>query len=104
MSSLKRRARTLVRRGLDVVTSPVGSVLRFRGIDSAIALTFDDGPDPEVTPALLDVLADAGASATFFMLDTRVRQYPEIARSVRICGARDCSPRARPSQAHNVES
>ncbi|MFT3945104.1 MAG: polysaccharide deacetylase family protein [Ancrocorticia sp.] len=86
MSSLKRRARTLVRRGLDIVTSPVGSVLRFRGIDSAIALTFDDGPDPEVTPALLDVLADAGASATFFMLDTRVRRYPEIARSVRDAG------------------
>ncbi len=86
MSSVKRRARTLVRRGLDVVTSPVGSVLRFRGIESAIALTFDDGPDPEVTPALLDVLADAGASATFFMLNTRVRQYPEIARSVKDAG------------------
>ncbi len=86
MNPSVKQARRLVRRGLDVVTSPVGSVLRFRGIGSAIALTFDDGPDPDVTPALLDVLADAGASATFFMLETRVRRYPEIARSVRDAG------------------
>jgi peptidoglycan/xylan/chitin deacetylase (PgdA/CDA1 family) len=34
----------------------------------AVALTLDDGPDPDVTPAVLDVLASAGARATFFML------------------------------------
>lgn len=86
MNSSIGRTRTLVRRGLDIVTSPVGSILRFRGVGPTIALTFDDGPDPEVTPALLDVLADAGASATFFMLGTRVRRNPEIAQSVRDAG------------------
>ena len=34
----------------------------------AVALTLDDGPDPSVTPEILDVLAAFGARATFFML------------------------------------
>ena len=43
-----------------------------------IALTFDDGPDPEWTPALLDVLAQAGAHATFFPLSPRAAAHPRL--------------------------
>lgn len=43
-----------------------------------VALTFDDGPHPEFTPRLLNVLAKHGAKATFFMLGTMARRYPEI--------------------------
>ena len=43
-----------------------------------LALTFDDGPDPEWTPRLLDVLERAGARATFFPIATRAAANPEL--------------------------
>jgi len=45
---------------------------------STLALTFDDGPDPRWTPRLLDVLADAGAGATFFPIAPRAAAHPEL--------------------------
>ncbi len=45
-----------------------------------VALTFDDGPDPDSTPVLLDALDAAGATATFFVLADRVTRWPELAR------------------------
>jgi peptidoglycan/xylan/chitin deacetylase (PgdA/CDA1 family) len=47
-----------------------------------VALTFDDGPSRAHTPAILDVLRDRGARATFFVLGSHVEQEPEIARRV----------------------
>ena len=44
-----------------------------------VALTFDDGPDPERTPALLDALGELGAPATFFLLGRCVDAHPEVA-------------------------
>lgn len=46
----------------------------------AVALTFDDGPDPNSTPALLDLLRSRGARATFFVVGEHVRSHPELAR------------------------
>jgi peptidoglycan/xylan/chitin deacetylase (PgdA/CDA1 family) len=43
-----------------------------------LALTFDDGPDPEWTPRLLDVLAEVGAHATFFPIASRAAAHPEV--------------------------
>ena len=43
-----------------------------------IALTFDDGPDPTWTPRVLDVLAAAGARATFFPLSPRMAEHPGL--------------------------
>ena len=43
-----------------------------------LALTFDDGPDPRWTPAVLEALAAARARATFFVLGERVRAHPEL--------------------------
>jgi peptidoglycan/xylan/chitin deacetylase (PgdA/CDA1 family) len=48
----------------------------------AVALTFDDGPDPEVTPWLLDQLDCRGARATFFCTGERVLRYPQLARAI----------------------
>ena len=39
---------------------------------SGVALTFDDGPHPEGTPAILEVLAAAGARATFFVVGEQI--------------------------------
>jgi peptidoglycan/xylan/chitin deacetylase (PgdA/CDA1 family) len=47
-----------------------------------VALTFDDGPDPVVTPQILDVLAAHRARATFFVLGERARRYPEVVRRI----------------------
>lgn len=47
-----------------------------------IALTFDDGPDPEVTPRLLDLLDDLGCSASFFCIGRHVRAHPDLAREI----------------------
>lgn len=47
-----------------------------------VALTFDDGPNPDATPLILDVLGDEGIPATFFMLGRHVERWPELARRV----------------------
>ncbi len=47
-----------------------------------LALTFDDGPNPTVTPQILDLLALNGAKATFFLIGTFVRRHPRLARAV----------------------
>jgi peptidoglycan-N-acetylglucosamine deacetylase len=45
-------------------------------------LTFDDGPHPEFTPQVLDLLAEHRILGTFFALGKRVRQYPELAQRI----------------------
>jgi peptidoglycan/xylan/chitin deacetylase (PgdA/CDA1 family) len=47
-----------------------------------VALTFDDGPDPVVTPQVLDRLAERGARATFFLVGRRAATHPEIAAEI----------------------
>ncbi len=51
-----------------------------------VALTFDDGPDPKTMPALLSLLAEFDAPATFFMVGTKVRANPEAVRQAIECG------------------
>jgi peptidoglycan/xylan/chitin deacetylase (PgdA/CDA1 family) len=51
-----------------------------------VALTFDDGPNDNATSALLDILAEYDARATFFMIGGFVRQRPELARRVQAAG------------------
>jgi peptidoglycan/xylan/chitin deacetylase (PgdA/CDA1 family) len=52
------------------------------GRAGGVALTFDDGPDPDGTPAVLEALAELGWHATFFLLGSQVRRHPGIARRV----------------------
>ncbi len=47
-----------------------------------VALTFDDGPDPLYTPAILDILAQHNVKATFFVVGRHVELYPDIARRI----------------------
>lgn len=55
-------------------TAEAGSALE----KPQIALTFDDGPDPESTPVLLDGLRERGVKATFFVIGTNVEKHPEL--------------------------
>ena len=47
-----------------------------------LAITFDDGPNPAITPQLLDLLARYDARATFFLIGRYVRQSPELVREI----------------------
>jgi len=47
-----------------------------------IAITFDDGPDPEITPRVLDALDRAGARGTFFCVGSRAQAHPCLVREV----------------------
>jgi peptidoglycan/xylan/chitin deacetylase (PgdA/CDA1 family) len=46
--------------------------------EKIIYLTFDDGPVPEVTPKVLDILKRHNAKATFFCVGDNIRKYPEL--------------------------
>jgi peptidoglycan/xylan/chitin deacetylase (PgdA/CDA1 family) len=61
---------------------------RFPGLERGepgggkVALTFDDGPDPDATPAVLDALDGVGVHATFFMLGEQLMSHQDIGREV----------------------
>ena len=48
----------------------------------SIAITIDDGPDPEVTPRVLELLDEHDARATFFCIGERVARHPALARAI----------------------
>ena len=50
--------------------------------ERTVALTFDDGPHPEITPRVLDLLAERGVRATFFVIGRAARRHPEIVRRI----------------------
>jgi peptidoglycan-N-acetylglucosamine deacetylase len=59
-----------------------GRTLRRTGDDSTLALTFDDGPNPAVTPRSLELLARHEARATFFLVGRHVRACPGLAAEI----------------------
>ena len=56
--------------------------------EKAVYLTFDDGPIPEVTPWVLDVLDHYGVKATFFMVGDNIRKHPKEFEMVKARGHR----------------
>ena len=58
------------------------ALFRMNPAEKAVYLTFDDGPIPEVTPWVLDLLEKHDIKATFFMVGDNVRKYPEEYRMV----------------------
>jgi peptidoglycan-N-acetylglucosamine deacetylase len=61
-------------------TTPAGKA------QNAVAITFDDGPHPEGTPAILELLALHNARATFFVVGEQVEQRPELVRRILAAG------------------
>jgi len=72
------RAKELVRRVLSWTASPLGTMVRVATREPAVALTFDDGPDPAETPGVLEVLERHGARGTFFMVGLRAQAHPDL--------------------------
>ena len=65
----------------------LGIEMRLRVTDG-VALTFDDGPHPQGTPAVLETLREAGATATFFLAGEQVVQRPALAAEIVSAGHR----------------
>lgn len=59
-----------------------GPTLRHTADRASIALTFDDGPNPALTPRLLDLLDRHAARATFFLIGRHARTCPELAKEI----------------------
>jgi peptidoglycan/xylan/chitin deacetylase (PgdA/CDA1 family) len=59
-----------------------GRTLRRLDDASCMAITFDDGPNPSVTPKVLELFERYDAKATFFLIGQRVRVFPELAREI----------------------
>lgn len=84
----------VVRRGAAALAVPVKLASRkYLGVITgvatdrpALALTFDDGPHPDYTPAVLDLLAKHGARATFFMIGELAARHREIVRAAAQAG------------------
>lgn len=72
--ALLRLARPLLR--------PFAPTFCVETADTVVALTYDDGPDPAHTPGLLDLLADRGVRATFFVLADAADAHPDLVRRI----------------------
>lgn len=60
-----------------------GAIWRLPRKQKTVYLTFDDGPIPEVTPWVLEVLGTFGIKATFFCVGDNVRKHPEVFRLIK---------------------
>jgi peptidoglycan/xylan/chitin deacetylase (PgdA/CDA1 family) len=67
--------------GANLVSLPTAAIQR-----AEMAITIDDGPDPNVTPQVLDILAQHGAQATFFCIGERAAAHPELCRRMLAAG------------------
>lgn len=73
----------LVGSGLTPKSRTLGpNITRLPGTAPRVALTFDDGPDPDVTPRVLDLLDAAGARASFFCVGRRAAAHPQLVREI----------------------
>lgn len=87
MSDLLRKslgpdARRRLKGLIDPILAPVGSIHGAQQPCDEVALTFDDGPDPDVTPRLLDLLRRRGVRATFFVLTEKAAARPDLLRRI----------------------
>ena len=57
-------------------------IAHLRSDEPFVALTFDDGPNPDATPAILDALAARGAKASFFILGRHAERWPHLVRRI----------------------
>jgi peptidoglycan/xylan/chitin deacetylase (PgdA/CDA1 family) len=86
---IQRSCLTVIRHALAPILPRAARTLELpRTLPSAqgVALTFDDGPHPEGTPAMLEVLARAGARATFFVIGEQVERRPALVGELTAAG------------------
>ncbi len=77
---------TFQRLGRSLAERAVGTITDVSTRDAVVAITFDDGPHPAVTPRLLAILQAHRARATFFMVGKAAQKYPELVHQVAAAG------------------
>ncbi|GAA0441791.1 hypothetical protein Aca07nite_30630 [Actinoplanes capillaceus] len=70
-------------------TGPAGSIMTTG--TKGVALTFDDGPDPDYTPQLLKLLAKQQVKATFCLVGTQARRHPDLVEAIAAGGHSLCN-------------
>jgi peptidoglycan-N-acetylglucosamine deacetylase len=74
------RIRQIIRHGMTAALPRALFMTSGARRSGQVCLTFDDGPDPEQTPRLLDTLAELGIKATFFVIGEHAERFPKIVR------------------------
>ena len=64
----------------------IGTITHVSTVEPVAALTFDDGPHPEFTPRLLEILERYQARATFFVVGASAKRYPQLLRRIAEAG------------------
>ncbi|MDI6098322.1 polysaccharide deacetylase family protein [Actinoplanes sp. NEAU-A12] len=85
----ERTEKAFVDPGRTGKTGPAGSLMTTGS--KAVALTFDDGPDPDYTPKLLQLLAKEKVKATFCLVGTQARRHPDLVRAIAQDGHSFCN-------------
>jgi len=75
-----------LKRLLSLFGRRLGVITHVETSEPVVALTFDDGPSPDWTPRLLDVLERHGARATFFLVGAMVERYPDLVKRLTSAG------------------
>jgi peptidoglycan/xylan/chitin deacetylase (PgdA/CDA1 family) len=68
------------------VAAPLFPSILWHTNDQKVHLTFDDGPHPNATPILLEILKSRNIKATFFLLGVNVERYPDLTREISLQG------------------
>lgn len=83
---MRHSARVLHRLFNFIARRVMGTITHVSTQDTVAALTFDDGPHPESTPRLLDILKKHQARATFFMVGEAAQRHPDLVQRVARAG------------------
>ena len=84
---MRRLTRSIRSRIRNLVLAPrYGAIISVRTSLPMVALTFDDGPDPEVTPRIIDMFARHGAQATHFLVGAGAEARPDLVHALTDAG------------------
>jgi peptidoglycan-N-acetylglucosamine deacetylase len=86
MSGARRGVNVIRRLGLFLASNILGTITHVKTREAVVALTFDDGPHPEFTPRLLEILEKHHARATFFLVGESAQKYPELVEEIAKAG------------------
>ncbi len=64
----------------------IGAISRASGAGRRVSLTFDDGPDPNYTPQILEILERSRIKACFFVVGAKARAHPELIKQIAAAG------------------
>jgi peptidoglycan/xylan/chitin deacetylase (PgdA/CDA1 family) len=83
---IRQKGRKIFQSLVSKVLRRCGAITHVETSEPVVALTFDDGPHPDYTPLLLEILDRYGAKATFFMVGETAQKYPELVKAVADAG------------------